>query len=143
MTLALAACLAGCDSSDAKIACWSNGKSYAEGESFPSPDGCNTCQCRSVGEVACTLMACLSDAGFHPPGNDVRADANDAGTQVDAPAPADAGPDAAKESDAPLACTRGTTVIPAGQSVYDGCNTCMCSEQGVLSCTGRICLADP
>jgi hypothetical protein len=121
MALALAACLAGCQSSEAKIACWNDGKGYAEGESFPSSDGCNTCQCTSVGEVACTLMACLGDASFHPPGDDARANSNDAA----------------------LVCTRGTTVIPAGQSVNDGCNTCMCSEQGVLSCTGRICLSDP
>ena len=50
--------------------CAYGGKIYAVGSSFPDQDGCNTCQCQSTGEVACTMMGCLSDAGL--PQRDVR-----------------------------------------------------------------------
>ncbi|HKU40018.1 MAG TPA: hypothetical protein VJR89_17780 [Polyangiales bacterium] len=38
------------------------GKPYAEGESFPDADGCNTCFCEANGGVACTLALCLDPA---------------------------------------------------------------------------------
>jgi hypothetical protein len=37
--------------------CQYNDKEYAEGQRFPSKDGCNSCVC-SQGKVMCTLMAC-------------------------------------------------------------------------------------
>ena len=45
---------------------------YAVGDSFPAPDGCNTCQCTPEG-IACTLMycaprACQDDAKVCPDG---------------------------------------------------------------------------
>jgi len=39
--------------------CTSNGITYANGESFPAGDDCNTCSC-SNGLAECTLMACIS-----------------------------------------------------------------------------------
>lgn len=42
-----------------KNTCTYNGKTYKEGASFPSTDGCNTCTCRK-GQVACTQRACVS-----------------------------------------------------------------------------------
>ena len=44
-------------SGSAPANCEYNGKSYETGSSFPSSDGCNTCNC-SEGGVACTLRAC-------------------------------------------------------------------------------------
>jgi len=38
--------------------CESNGKHYAQGESFPSSDGCNTCSCGERGAIQCTLAYC-------------------------------------------------------------------------------------
>ena len=57
-------------------ACSYGGKSYKAGASFPSTDGCNTCSCDISGSVACTLMACLGDAGFSPPPPDDAAKAD-------------------------------------------------------------------
>ena len=44
--------------------CDYGGKPYPQGSSFPSQDGCNTCQCDKNG-VSCTLKACAGggDAG--------------------------------------------------------------------------------
>ncbi len=33
---------------------------YAQGTSFPSEDGCNTCTCVTGGEVSCTEIACVT-----------------------------------------------------------------------------------
>jgi hypothetical protein len=40
--------------------CTVGGKVYKSGERFPSPDGCNTCQCVD-GTAACTEIACVPD----------------------------------------------------------------------------------
>jgi hypothetical protein len=45
--------------------CVYGGKPHAEGESFPSLDGCNQCMCAGDG-VGCTKKACLPDAGPAP-----------------------------------------------------------------------------
>jgi hypothetical protein len=53
-----------------KQRCEYNGWAYADGESFPASDGCNTCIC-SNGEVACTEMACEDeDTGVCLPDED-------------------------------------------------------------------------
>ncbi|MBS2019743.1 MAG: hypothetical protein JST00_43170 [Deltaproteobacteria bacterium] len=39
--------------------CNYNGSTYAEGASFPSTDGCNTCTCGTNGAVGCTKRACV------------------------------------------------------------------------------------
>ena len=61
---------AGCSESGLSaegMTCSYGGKTYRFGTNFPSTDGCNTCSCSSSGVVACTLMACLGDAGYLPP----------------------------------------------------------------------------
>jgi hypothetical protein len=55
-----------------------NEKIYAKGESFPATDGCNTCSCMARGQVECTLMGCLGDAGFRPPSDAAAPDTRDA-----------------------------------------------------------------
>lgn len=52
-------------------ACTYNEQNYADGESFGSTDGCNTCQCEN-GSVNCTLMncaeTCLEGQEYFEPG---------------------------------------------------------------------------
>ncbi|GEM_PF-537613 len=43
--------------------CKYNGKTYKQGDSFPSTDGCNTCSCGANGLVACTKKACTKVCG--------------------------------------------------------------------------------
>jgi len=40
------------------VVCELNGSEYAQGQSFPSADGCNTCTCESPNMIACTEKAC-------------------------------------------------------------------------------------
>jgi len=44
-------------------ACVLDGERYRPGESFPSPDGCNTCSCGEDGQIACTLRFCAATCG--------------------------------------------------------------------------------
>jgi hypothetical protein len=87
-------CLGGCSSEER---CSYNHQSYPKGTSFPDKDGCNTCTCVASGAVECTLMACLTDAGFLPP-PDVAPDARDAAVGATPDAgflpPPDVAPDA-------------------------------------------------
>ena len=39
-------------------ACKYNGKEYHLGEVFQAKDGCNSCECKGVGSVGCSLMEC-------------------------------------------------------------------------------------
>lgn len=45
------------------LQCLYNGKTYQDGESFLSEDGCNTCSC-SNGQVLCTERACIDGNPF-------------------------------------------------------------------------------
>jgi hypothetical protein len=78
--------------------CFYGGKTYNPGDSFR--DDCNTCTCESNGAVACTLMACPTDAGADRTPDaalpDVQADgtvpldlAKDVGPTVDGTVPLD------------------------------------------------------
>ncbi|MBR9700323.1 hypothetical protein GOV11_00470 [Candidatus Woesearchaeota archaeon] len=53
----------GCVGEDcAKKYCIFEERTYRSGESFPAPDGCNTCYCGVDGTVGCTEKACVNDA---------------------------------------------------------------------------------
>jgi hypothetical protein len=75
MFVTLVAWVGGCSSDPV---CAYNEKTYVKGESFPAADGCNTCSCVAQGQVECTLMGCLGDAGFKPPSDPAAPDARDA-----------------------------------------------------------------
>lgn len=45
-------------SASAPVTCTYGGSTYNVGASFPSTDGCNTCNCGSTGSVGCTKRAC-------------------------------------------------------------------------------------
>lgn len=49
----------------AKPHCDYNGVSYAVGQSFPAPDGCNTCTCNASG-VTCGQKQCVCDPDNEP-----------------------------------------------------------------------------
>ena len=49
--------------------CEYNGWAYANGETFPDSDDCNTCIC-SNGEVVCTEMACIEETSTCGPEED-------------------------------------------------------------------------
>jgi len=126
--------------------CIYGGKTYQPGATFRALDGCNSCSCMSDGTVGCTLMACLGDSGWPPPAADASLDAPIDGAPADlAAAPDEAGRadvtavDAGK--DAVAGCAWGGETIPPGQSLSDGCNTCVCSTNGTLACTARACPA--
>lgn len=53
--------------------CVVEGRSYEVGESYPAPDGCNTCTCEGEDSTLCTRKGCLDgcrDGGgtFHERG---------------------------------------------------------------------------
>ena len=97
MAYSLATLSVGCSKdglSTGQKTCGYAGKTYRSGTTFPSTDGCNTCSCGSSGAVACTLMACLGDAGYQPADDAAKADL--------VPAPADVfvpGDDASSSGD--------------------------------------------
>ena len=69
---------------DAGPGCDYAGAHQAAGTTFPSTDGCNSCNCLADGRVACTLRGCLPDSGHAP----------DAPGPIDAPNADRAGPTA-------------------------------------------------
>jgi len=52
----------------APATCFYNNKTYQEGATFPSADGCNTCNCGPAG-VGCTKKACVCDPANEPNNN--------------------------------------------------------------------------
>jgi hypothetical protein len=73
---------------------------------------CNTCVCGADGRIVCTEIWCGDDAG--------RPDA--------------AGPTSCHTED-------GRTLRP-GEGFNDGCNDCVCRDDGRLVCTTRFCPSD-
>jgi hypothetical protein len=152
MALLGIAVVAGCTSEglgSGQTSCAYRGKSYQPGASIPADDGCTTCSCESKGEISCTTRYCQPDAAPPPANGD--AAASDLGRGPDLVPGPDAGGsagdtrlgfgDVASDTggDAVLACFFGTMSIPAGQSIFDGCNTCMCGVSGQLMCTNMYC----
>lgn len=85
--------------------CTVNGKGYSLNESFPAPDGCNTCTCMADGSSACTEKACLNDGGAGGGG----------GGQC--------------------SYAGKTWKVGDRFSDTDGCNTCSCLSSGDVACT--------
>lgn len=124
--IALASLLLGCSGSTSPGGtCFQGGKTYGVGQTFLDQDGCNTCTCEARGMIACTLMACLSDAGLSAPdagassGNDAVSDARPGTDTVDA----SVAPDAKPVTDAVDA-----GVAPDGKSVVDAADASLASD---------------
>jgi hypothetical protein len=144
-------------SDSATSPCLYAGTSYPAGAIFTSTDGCNTCSCEPGSTVACTQMACLTDAGVTPPQDlrpavdtvpiDGRA-APDSGSK-DALVSIDAASSDAKisaevtpadvKATADAGCSYGNHVYAVGESFKDDCNTCSCQAGGAIACTLMIC----
>jgi hypothetical protein len=135
--------------------------SYQPGQTFTSADGCNTCQCLMSGEIVCTARACFVDASTtpQPDSSFIKIDSplvfKDAlvvvdsaslkDLQVDTPRDTSTTPDLSSPSDTPLpkdtaiVCVSNGKTIAVGESIFDGCNTCTCTETGQLVCTKKYC----
>ncbi len=134
--------------------CAYDGKRYANGEGFPSTDGCNSCSCND-GNVACTLRACALDAG-PAPGSctyDGKTYANGATFR------STDGCNGCGCNDGMVACTLLACALDAGPGpsctydgktysagdsfpATDGCNDCTCQSSGQVFCTLRACALD-
>lgn len=151
---------------DGGTTCTYQGKIYSLGAPVPANDSCNTCNCTTDGQIACTHKACPSnDAGtsdasdacpirFDNYGRVVPCTATDGGgTEVgttdgggtDTPGPCY---DATGNLTACPTTDGGTSscgylgkTYPVGASFpsSDGCNTCSCQSGGDVACTLRAC----
>lgn len=109
---------------DGQVAtCFYGGKTYNPGDSFR--EDCNTCSCRGNGEIACTLAACLTDAGSAPPPDTAVPDAQADGTvpvdlAKDAAVPLDQAKDVKPGLDAVgVMADLGPDLLPASDSAPD------------------------
>lgn len=132
----LAGVTSGCGVAPGSV-CTYEGKSYADGASFPDTDGCNTCTC-SGGSVSCTEKACVSACSYN--GKSYKD-----GDQF----PASDGCNSCMCRNGQVMCTlavcpkdclyKGKTYKDGTTfAAEDGCNTCSCSAGGV-SCTEKTC----
>jgi hypothetical protein len=130
-------------------ACTVDGKTYKSGETFKSPDGCNTCSCLPDGNAACTEMACAD-----PPPVDCSAKGACTGPMPGVPSTlcadgSTAGPECSDVGGqcgwhiTSCVCKEGTVVHQAGDNWSDGCNTCSCSQNGSALCTQKACACPP
>ncbi len=113
--VALALSLFSCDNDETKKhTCEYNNKTYEEGESFPSIDGCNTCECDKDTGVSCTEIACNVD---------MDSDKNDVDEYI---------------------CTYNGKDYKQGDKfpATDGCNTCECIKDTGVACTEIACQTD-
>ena len=127
---------ADCDPDPVEILCEYDGEMYAQGETFPSTDGCNTCTCMDNGLVACTLMACgcMVDDSFHLVGESFPAD--DGCNTCTCVAPGEVAC-----TEMACGCEYDGTWHAEGESfpATDGCNTCTCMAGGGVACTLMAC----
>lgn len=157
--LAFAMTAAGCTGQSANEGCVFNGVSYAEGEAFDAPDGCNQCVCGGEGAITCTEVdACRvvprADGGQPEPEPeptptpeaepepaaepeaepavepDVAPEAEDAGVVVDAGEP-DAPPDGGNGDD-----DAGIPGPPTCEVPQVGIDGCACGYEGRPSSVG-------
>ena len=120
-----------CGDKDEPLTCEVDGETYALGEWFDAPDGCNSCFCEAYeGEVmvSCTEMACdtglelVEDTGDEP--------AEETGVDTDPDPDSDTNQDTSSVEDctelsvADCATADECTVITSSQVAYDERNEC-------------------
>lgn len=123
--------------------CTVDGKTYQVGDSFPSPDGCNTCTCAENGSAMCTAMACVVTCDYG--GKTYMAGETFPATDgCNTCTCGDDGAVACTEKACATCVYAGKTYEP-GESfpALDGCNTCTCGEDGAVGCTKIACACDP
>lgn len=121
------------------LSCQYGGTIYADGVTFPSDDGCNSCNC-AQGGVACTHRACVDTCDY-----------GGKSYPVGLSFPALDGCNSCSCSGAgQVACTQRACAVPCVYGSYsympgssfpatDGCNTCTCSADGQVDCTNIGC----
>jgi hypothetical protein len=122
--------------------CEYGGETYAEGDSFASTDGCNSCSCEAGGSVACTEIACNTttceiDGTTYQVGDTWQLECNTCSC--------DSSGDVACTAQACAStCEYGGITYQSGESFdsTDGCNTCTCDTQGLVACTDAACPQD-
>ena len=119
--------------------CTLEGETYDAGESFPAPDGCNTCTCTEQGDVACTLMACVEGCVYkgetYSPGQSFY------DSEICGPCTCDEGGNVSCAGGACAVCVYEGGQYNPGDSfpASDGCNTCSCMNDGSVACTEMAC----
>jgi hypothetical protein len=155
LALATVALLAGAcvDANVGKVEiCDYEDKGYTLNETFPASDGCNTCKCTIDGDVECTEKACSEDPVKCDPkqgcvdAGQAATDAGHAGPYVDAGKFPSCDPKVNECYDAGVGsgwdyCKYNGTTFKPGETfrASDGCNTCVCSMTGNLSCSDKVC----
>lgn len=90
--------------------CNYNDHTYQVGDTFPSSDNCNTCNCVTNDNIVCTEKACAIT------------------------------PSSKKPTPTPIVtCTFKNKKYKVGQSYKDSCNTCICNADGQAICTTLKC----
>jgi hypothetical protein len=149
--LAVFACSGSVERTLGQDGCTVGDQRFDVGESFPAPDGCNTCQCTDEG-VSCTLIGCVGGGGAGGKGG--AASCEHGGRRYatgDSFPAADGCNTCTCFEDGSVVCTRlacGQSCLyegasyPVGESfpAGDGCNTCSCEAGGVVGCTFVLCL---
>ena len=124
--------------------CTIDGVTYALGESFPAPDGCNTCLC-ALGGPTCTQIGCGTGCNYgdrqYAPGESF---ASDDGCNTCTCAP-DGQYSCTDLPCPPSDCLYLGVKRLAGESFpsRDGCNTCQCLSGGNVGCTEINCPCKP
>jgi hypothetical protein len=117
--------------------CKVGARTYAIGETMPSPDGCNTCTCTADGASACTEMdcvdGCVDDQNVtHAVGESWAA--GDGCNTCFCGAP-DVIACTHQSCDGPCVWNGQTYQVGDAFAAGDGCNDCTCESGGLVSCT--------
>ncbi|XP_052094747.1 kielin/chordin-like protein [Mytilus californianus] len=107
--------------------CSYNGRVYDYGMSFKDDDGCNICIC-GKDEIICSLMKCPTSTTKIPTTVPVKTTLSPSNAPMIQVTP-------------PKKCNYNGRDYDVGVSFKadDGCNTCSCTEKGVIGCTLMLC----
>lgn len=125
MALGLSACPSGEEPEPLPGRCIVGNDLHKVGESFPAPDGCNTCSCTEDGTVACTLIACI-DPKPQPDG------CSDGKTNfaIGASFPSPDGCNKCSCTKDGIVCTEIACAPNNKKCVRGGCSSQLCVEEG-------------
>ncbi len=144
LTLVCTACFSD-TSSGTETQCEYNEVLYAEGDTFPSIDSCNSCVCTSGGVVACTEKACVeqSSATTIVVSSMVHTSSVEAplSSSISIPIRSSASVSISSVVQDIQSCIYNEITYLPGElfDAIDGCNSCSCSN-GVVDCASEPCL---
>ena len=129
-------------------ACLFDGEEYAVGAAFRAPDGCNTCTCLEDGRVVCTERACPGRTCVIE-GEGVELAIGQSYTMPgycgDICTCTEGGLECYARPCPPPTCEVDGRGFGPGETfpAADGCNTCVCMDDGSVACTERACPTNP